>query len=83
MPDNRIASSDRQAWQSARKSDMAGDPNQLCGGLPVEPRFLFEEIDAGGIGEQMAWLSDAVDRLDGLTDDGGTQATFAEVARDA
>lgn len=42
---------------------MTGDPNH--GFKPdIQPRFLFEEIDAGGIGEQMAWLSDAVDTID-------------------
>lgn len=33
-------------------------------GIQVEPTFLFEEIDADGIGEQMAWLSDAVSQLE-------------------
>ena len=42
---------------------MAGDPNEGYT-LPVSFRYLFEEIDADGIGEQMAWLSDAVSRLD-------------------
>jgi len=33
--------------------------------LPVgNTRFLFEQLDAGGIGEQGAWLSDAVGRLE-------------------
>lgn len=49
---------------------MAGDPNHLHDGLGVRTRFLFEEIDAGGNGEQMAWLSDAVDRLDDIADPG-------------
>lgn len=40
-----------------------GNPNEGWT-FPLETRFLFEEIDAEGIGEQMAWLSDAVDRLD-------------------
>lgn len=43
---------------------MTGDPNDVRFKLPATPRFLFEEIDAGGIGEQMAWLSDAVDRME-------------------
>lgn len=42
---------------------MTGDPNAGFT-LPVRTRYLFEEIDASGIGEQMGWLSDAVDRLD-------------------
>lgn len=33
-------------------------------GIPIEPTFLFEEIDAAGIGEQMAWLSDAVSQFE-------------------
>jgi len=53
-------------------SRMTGDPNHGFT-LPVETRFLFEEIDAGGIGEQMAWLSDAVDRLDHEASDAGDQ----------
>ena len=44
-------------------SRMAGDPNQGPRFL-LEPRFLFEEINNDGIGDQMSWLSDAVDRLD-------------------
>ncbi len=42
---------------------MAGNPNEGFK-QPLRTRFLFEEIDAGGIGEQMAWLSDAIERLD-------------------
>jgi len=44
-------------------SRMAGDPNQVSD-FPLHVRFLFEEIDNEGIGDQMSWLSDAVDRLD-------------------
>jgi hypothetical protein len=44
-------------------SRMTGNPNQLTE-FPLHPRFLFEESDAAGNGEQMSWLSDAVDRLD-------------------
>ncbi|MFA9517043.1 DUF6884 domain-containing protein [Halopenitus sp. H-Gu1] len=44
-------------------SHMAGDPNQGPR-FPFEPRFLFEEINNDGIGDQMRWLSDAIDRLD-------------------
>lgn len=33
-------------------------------GIQVEPTFLFEEIDADGIGEQMAWLSDAMSQVE-------------------
>lgn len=32
-------------------------------GLPIQTRFLFEEIDAGGNGEQMRWLDNAVQRI--------------------
>lgn len=42
---------------------VTGDPNRGQE-PPIQTRFLFEEIDAGGIGEQMAWLSDAVDTID-------------------
>lgn len=41
---------------------MAGNPNEGYK-QPLRTRFLLEEIDAGGIGEQMAWLSDAIERL--------------------
>lgn len=41
---------------------MAGDPNQVSG-FPLHVRFLFEEFENDGIGDQMSWLSDAVDRL--------------------
>jgi hypothetical protein len=44
-------------------SKMTGNPTQFTK-FPLHPRFLFEEIDAAGNGEQMSWLSDAVDRLD-------------------
>lgn len=33
-------------------------------GLPVEPRFPFEEQELGGIGEQMAWLKTEAARLE-------------------
>lgn len=33
-------------------------------GLPVEPRFPFEEQGLGGIGEQMAWLKTETERLE-------------------
>ena len=33
-------------------------------GIQVEPTFLFEEIGAGGIGEQMAWMSDAISQVE-------------------
>lgn len=44
-------------------SRMTGSPNQLTEFL-LEPRFLFEEINNDGIGDQMSWLSDAINRLD-------------------
>ena len=44
-------------------SRMSGDPNDAYE-LDVSVRYLFEEIDAGGIGEQMGWLSAAIDRLE-------------------
>jgi len=33
-------------------------------GIQIEPTFLFEEIDADGIGEQMAWMSDAMSQVE-------------------
>jgi hypothetical protein len=62
-------------------SRMTGDPNAGFT-LPVETRFLFEELDAGGIGEQMAWLSDAVDRLDHAAEDAGEQYALGEWSGD-
>jgi len=41
---------------------MAGNPNQGRT-FPLQERFLFDEIDAGGIGEQMGWMSEAIERL--------------------
>jgi len=48
-------------------SRMAGNVNDVHE-LPVNVRFLFEEIDAGGIGEQMGWMSEAIDALGGPAD---------------
>jgi hypothetical protein len=42
---------------------MTADPNEGFT-FPLDVRYLFEEIDAGGIGEQMGWLSEAVERFD-------------------
>jgi len=57
---------------------MAGNPNEQLRPIDVRVRSLFEEIDAGGIGEQMGWLSDSVDRLEPLINDVGetTQETL-------
>ena len=49
-------------------SRLGADPNTGWT-LPIEPRFLFDEIDAGGIGEQMGWMSDAIDRLEAALPD--------------
>lgn len=43
-------------------SRMAGDVNKMHE-LPVHVRFLFEEIEADGIGEQMGWMSEAIGAL--------------------
>ena len=43
-------------------SRMTGDVNQFRS-FPFDTRYLFENIDAGGNGEQMAWLQDAISRL--------------------
>lgn len=53
---------------------MTGNPNEGRGPdgrpqFPLRTRFLFEEIPAGGNGEQMAWMSDAVDQLEPLVSD--------------
>ncbi|MFW5900483.1 MAG: DUF6884 domain-containing protein [Halodesulfurarchaeum sp.] len=49
--------------------------------LPVKrTRFLFEELDAGGNGEQGSWLHDATDRVEShLSPDSGEQATLSGV----
>jgi len=44
-------------------SRMAGNVNDIHE-FPTHVRYLFEEIDAEGIGEQMAWMSDQVDRFE-------------------
>ncbi len=56
-----------------------GDPNTGRGPngepmFPLQTRFLFEEIDADSREEQIAWLSDAVDRLDADVDTGEQHA---------
>lgn len=62
-------------------SRMTGNPNEGFK-QPLRPRYLFENIDAGGNGEQMGWLSDAVDRIDADPDTGTMQAEAAEWAGD-
>lgn len=51
-----------------------GNPNEGYT-FPLETRFLFEEIPAGGNGEQMGWMSVAIEQLEPVvTDrDAGTQ----------
>lgn len=44
---------------------MSGNPNEGYT-FPLETRYLFEEIPAGGNGEQMGWMSDVIDRLEPL-----------------
>lgn len=44
-------------------SRMTGDPNEGTK-MPLNTRFLFEEIEQDGIHDQMSWLSDAIDRID-------------------
>lgn len=56
-------------------SRMMGDPNQVWE-FPVDVRYLFENLDAGGNGDQMAWLSDAVSRLEVSDYDEAAQAEF-------
>lgn len=57
---------------------MSGNPNRGYT-LPVRTRYLFEEIDADGIGEQMGWLSDVIDRLQPLVNDrAATEQTILE-----
>lgn len=57
---------------------MHGDPNEGWT-LPVRVRYLFEEIDASGIGQQQRWLTDAVKGLNAARgdDDGGQQYDFS------
>jgi len=40
-------------------SRMAGDPD-IGHTFPLQDRFLFDEIDAGGIDGQMGWMSEAI-----------------------
>lgn len=56
---------------------MAGNPNEGYT-FPLRTRYLFEEISAGGNGEQMGWLSNAIDTLDAALPEGdtGAQAEF-------
>lgn len=49
-------------------SRMTGDPNQGPK-FPLQTRFLFDEIDAGGIGEQMGWMSEVIGQLEPLVND--------------
>jgi hypothetical protein len=60
-------------------SRVVGNPNEGYK-PPVEPRYLFEEIPAGGNGEQMAWMSDVIERLEPLVNDqpNTEQATLSE-----
>jgi hypothetical protein len=59
-------------------SRMTGDPNEGYT-FPLEPRFLFEEIPAGGNGEQMGWMSSAIEKLEPLVSEQAQteQATLA------
>lgn len=58
-------------------SRMSGNPNEGFK-FPLEPRYLFEVIPAGGNGEQMGWMSEAIERLEPLVNDsvGAEQATL-------
>ena len=49
-------------------SRMSGNPNEGYT-FPLRTRFLFEEIPAGGNGEQMGWLSEAIGQLEPLVND--------------
>ncbi len=53
-----------------------GDPNDYRE-LDVGVRYLFEEIHADGIGEQMAWLSDAISAFDEVQERGEQQTLAA------
>jgi hypothetical protein len=46
-------------------SRMAGNPNEGYT-FPLKPRYLFEEIPAGGNGDQMGWMSSAIEELEPL-----------------
>lgn len=49
-------------------SRMSGNPNEGYT-FPLEPRYLFEELSAGGIGEQMGWMSGVIEQLEPLVND--------------
>lgn len=49
-------------------SRMTGNPNEGYK-FPLEPRYLFEEIPAGGNGDQMGWMSEAISRLEPVVND--------------
>jgi len=62
---------------------MGNDPNSGVK-FPLETRFLFEEIPAGGNGEQMGWMSDAIERLEPVVSDAAEsdQSTLADGGRE-
>lgn len=47
---------------------MTGDPNEGYT-FPLKPRYLFEEIPAGGNGEQMGWMSGVIEQLEPLVNE--------------
>lgn len=47
-------------YGTSRMSDHDGMGSEL----DLDVRFVFDEIDASGIGKQMGWLSDQIDRLE-------------------
>lgn len=49
-------------------SRMTGDPNTGVK-FPLDVRCLFDEIDAGGIGDQMGWLSSAISEIENAGSD--------------
>lgn len=57
----------------------SGNPNEGYT-FPLETRFLFKEIPAGGNGEQMGWMSGVIEQLEPLVNEQPEteQATFAQ-----
>lgn len=61
-------------------SRMTGDPNEGYK-FPLEPRYLFEEIPAGGNGDQMGWMSGAIEKLEPLVNE-NAETEQTELATD-
>lgn len=58
-----------------------GDPNDTRFSVPVVPRYLYEEIGADTIDDQIAWLSDAISRFADGDDEPTEQTTLSAAAQ--